>query len=315
MNRAPVGRSESERVAQVTAPIRESWGLAAGHEIDRSLVVIEALGGGSRYEVFRAWDRELFCQVAVKVMRPHRVNEDRVMDGFEREVGIASRLQHPNLVRLLRWSAVPPRPYMVLEYVTAQTVAAHLESIGEVSIPEACLLGIRMLSALHYMHSNHVLHLDVKPDNVTMGDPPRLLDFSLAQPFSGPVKLRHTMGTAAYMPPEQFMHGEVSPQSDLFGFGATLYEALTGMRPFPEGDQAAIDKAELYPQLVEDPQPLHEIIDLPQLLERVVTTCLARDPARRPGSALETAVALQTVLESLGTDELYAWPKGLKVRR
>jgi serine/threonine-protein kinase len=110
------------------------------------------------------------------------------------------------------------------------------------------------------------------------------------------------------------MHGEVTPQSDLFGLGATLYEALSGMRPFPDGDEAAIDKAKVYPQLVEDPQPLHEIIDLPQLLERVVMSCLARDPARRPGSALETAVALQTVLETLGTEELYAWPKGLRVR-
>jgi len=129
------------------------------------------------------------------------------------------------------------------------------------------------------------------------------------------VKLRHTMGTAAYMPPEQFMHGEVTPQSDLFGLGATLYEALSGMRPFPDGEEDAIDKAQIYPQLVEDPQPLHEIIDLPQLLERVVMTCLARDPARRPGSAREMAVALQTVLESLGTEELYAWPKGLKIRK
>src|SRR5439155_24519585 len=163
-NRAPAGRAETDRVAQVAAPMRESWDLAAGQEIGRSLVVIGVLGGGSRYGVFRACDRELFCQVAVKVMRPHRVQEDRVMDGFEREVGIASRLQHPNLVRLLRWSAAPPRPYMVLEYVTAQTVAGHLESIGEVSIPEACLLGIRMLSSLQYMHSNHVLHHDVKPD-------------------------------------------------------------------------------------------------------------------------------------------------------
>jgi serine/threonine protein kinase len=302
-------------VAQIAASTRESWDLHAGQEIDPSLVVIGALGGGSRYEVFRAWDRDLFCQVAVKVMRPHRVNEDRVMDGFEREIGIAARLQHPNLVRLLRWSVAPPRPYMVLEYVTAQTVADHLENIGEVSIPEACLLGIRMLSALHYMHSNHVLHLDVKPDNVTMGDPPRLLDFSLAQPFSGPVKLRHTMGTAPYMPPEQFMHGEVSPQSDLFGLGATLYEALTGMRPFPEGDQNAIDKAKIYPQLVLDPQPLHEIVDLPELLERVVMDCLAREPGRRPRSAIETAIALQRVLEGLGTEELYAWPRGLRVRR
>src|SRR5207302_8485258 len=138
-----------------------------------------------------------------------------------------------------------------------------LETIGEVSIPEVCLLGIRMLSALHYMHSKHVLHLDVKPDNVTIGDPPRLLDFSLAQAFSGPVKLRHTMGTAAYMPPEQFMHGEVTPQSDLFGMGATLYEALSGMRPFSEGVETAIEKAIAYSQLVEDPTTIRTILDRP----------------------------------------------------
>jgi serine/threonine protein kinase len=300
-------------VAQAVAPPQESWRLAAGQEIDRSLVVIDDLGGGSRYEVFRAWDRELFCQVAVKVMRPHRVHEDRVMDGFEREIAIASRLHHPSLVRLLRWSGAPPRPYMVLEYIGAQTVAAHLETIGEVSIPETCLLGIRMLSALHYMHTNHVLHLDVKPDNVTMGDPPRLLDFSLAQAFSGPVKLRHTMGTAAYMPPEQCMHGVVGPESDLFGLGATLYEALTGMRPFPEGDPNATDKALMYPQLALDPQPLHDTMDVPPMLERIVMSCLARDPQKRPRTAIQTAIALQSVLESLRTEELYAWPKGLRV--
>ena len=121
------------------------------------------------------------------------------------------------------------------------------------------------------------------------------------------------MGTAAYMPPEQFMHGVVGPESDLFGLGATLYEALTGMRPFPEGDPSATDKALIYPQLVEEPQPLHDTMDLPPMLERIVMSCLARDPARRPRTAIETAVGLQSVLESLRTEELYAWPKGLRV--
>jgi serine/threonine-protein kinase len=110
------------------------------------------------------------------------------------------------------------------------------------------------------------------------------------------------------------MHGEVSPQSDLFGFGATLYEALSGMRPFPEGDETATEKADVYPQLVEDPQPLHDIIDVPEALERIVMSCLTRDPARRPRTAIETALALEAVLESLRTEELYAWPKGLRVR-
>ncbi|HEV8536862.1 MAG TPA: serine/threonine-protein kinase [Candidatus Limnocylindria bacterium] len=301
-------------MAATEAALRESWDLQYGAEIDESLVVIEPLGGGTRYEVLRAWDRTLFCQVAVKVVRPHRVAEDRVIDGFLREISIASRLQHPNLVRLLRWSVAPPRPYMVLEYITAQTVSRHLDEVGAISVPEACLLGIRMLSALHYLHTSHVLHLDVKPENVTMGDPPRLLDFSLAQIFSGPVKLRHSLGTPAYMPPEQCTHGEVTPQSDLFALGVTLYEALSGLRPFSHGDPDAADRETRYPQLVEEPQPLGDLVNLHPLLERVVMSCLARDPERRPRSAIEAALAFQSVLESLGTDELYAWPPGLKVR-
>lgn len=81
---------------------------------------------------------------------------------------------------------------MVFECITAQTLGDHLADEGEVSVPKTCLLGIRMLSALHYLHSRSVLHLEIKPDNLTMGDPPRLLDLSLARSFAGPLKMRHT---------------------------------------------------------------------------------------------------------------------------
>jgi eukaryotic-like serine/threonine-protein kinase len=297
----------------VTAAIAASaWSLNASDEIDPSLIVIEELGGGTRYEVYRAWDRQLFCQVAVKVMRPNRVGEDRVLEGFHREIAISEGLRHPNLVRLLRWSADPPRPYLVFEYIGARTVGAHLD-VATVSIPETCLLGIRVLSALHYLHSNHVLHLDVKPDNVTMGDPPRLLDMSLAQTFSGPLKLRHTMGTAPFMPPEQCDHGELTPQSDLFALGATLYEAVSGARPFPPGDEDAAERAARYPQLEEDAYPIDRIVDLPPALTRVIMSCLSREVDRRPRSAIAAALALETVLENLGVRELYAWPKGMRV--
>ena len=138
------------------AAASESWDIRPGQEIDRSLVVIDTLGGGSRYEVFRAWDRELSCQVAVKVVRPHRTEEDRVIEGFEREVGIAQRLDHPNLVRLLRWTLAPPRPYLVFEFISAPTLGDHLSEQESLSIPETCLLGVRMLAALSHLHSRYV---------------------------------------------------------------------------------------------------------------------------------------------------------------
>jgi serine/threonine protein kinase len=290
------------------------WALKRGQEIDESLVVIDALGTGSRYEVYRAWDRSLFCEVAVKVIRPHRVNDDRAIEGFERETAIGARLAHPNVVRLLRWTPRPPRPYLVMEYVNAPTLGRHLNTEGAVSVPETCLLGIRVASALHHMHTLGVLHLDVKPENVTMGDPPKLLDLSLAHSFSGTMRLRHAIGTQPYMAPEQCDHGVVSAQTDLFGLGATLYEGVSAMRPFAEGDPDAEERTERYPQLELDAPPVEEVESVPPGLARVINACLQRDPARRPRSAIDIALALQSVLEGFALKDLYPWPKGLKVR-
>lgn len=290
------------------------WDLKRGADIDPSLVVIESLGLGSRYEAYRAWDRTLFCEAAVKVIRPHRVDDDRAIEGFERETSIGMRVAHPYLVRILRWTLAAPRPYLVMEFVSAPTLGAHLIDVGAVSVPEICLLGIRMAGALHHLHTHGVVHLDVKPDNVTMGVPPKLLDLSLARSFAGKMKLRHSVGTAAYMPPEQCEHGEVSPQSDLFSLGATLYEGVSGMLPFPEGERTAEARTDRYPQLEVDAPPLSEVADVPRALEQLVTACLNRDVARRPRSAVDVAITLHGVLESMGLKELYAWPKGLRVR-
>lgn len=139
------------------------------------------------------------------------------------------------------------------------------------SVPEICLLGIRVASALHHIHTNSVLHLDVKPDNVTMGESPTLLDLSLARTIAGPMTLRHTLGTAPYLAPEQCVHGVVTGQTEIFGLGATA-------------------------------------------LSMIVMSCLHRDPQRRPRTAIDVTVALHGVLEGFALKELFAWPKGLRVR-
>lgn len=294
---------------------KASWRLARGDEIDPGLVVIDELGGGTRYEVFEAWDRDLFCTVAAKVLRPDRIDNERSLASFEREAMMAEGLRHPNLVRLLRWNAKPPRPYIVLEFISAPTVSDLLDDVGHISVPEIVLLAIRMLSALHYLHERSLLHLDVKPGNITTGDPPRLLDLSIARFAPGPLRLRQAIGTPAYMAPEQCRREHVTPATDIFGLGATLYESLTGMAPFPRGDAGAATPEERYPQLVERPEPLREVMPgLPSLLDDFVMSCLAPDPAHRPPSAVEAAVILHRVLEGFGRTDLLAWPKGLRVR-
>lgn len=291
---------------------RSSWRFAPGDEVDPSLVVLEALGGGRRYEVVRAWDRQLFCDVVVKLLRPTSVSDERSRAGFERELRIASRLAHPNLVRLLRARSDGERPYLVLELVTAPSLADHLEEQGAVGLPEVCLLGIRVLAALHHLHANGVVHLDVKPENVTTGDPPRLLDLSLARPY--PAILEHPVGTTAYMAPEQCRAAEVTPRTDLFGLGVTLYESLSGVSPFSDGDSESRDLGSRYPQLVESPQPLRELVPAaPRELAEVIHACIAPDPRDRPSGATEMAVVLERVLEDLGLEQLLAWPRGLGV--
>lgn len=291
---------------------RDSWALRRGDEIDGDLVVIEELGGGPRYEVYLVWDRDLFCQAVAKLIRPHRLMDERALAGFEREAAIAARLAHPNLVRLMRTSTALPHPYIELELVTAGSLGEHLRDVGAVSVPEICLLGIRMCSALQYLHASGVLHLDVKPDNVTIGDPPRLLDLGLARTVSGPLRLSSAVGTRRYMPPEQCDPGVVTPQSDLWSLGVTLYEGVSRLRPFSGGGEAA-SGPERYPQLVDDPVPLGDVAHVPDRFEAIVMRCLDRDPRRRPPSATDVAIGLERVLEDLGLDELLAWPRGLPV--
>ena len=321
---ADVHRSQVDDPAPPVANL--PWVSTSGERWGH-LQLIEKIGEGSYGEVYRAWDRSLFCDVAVKVVRPHRVDEERAISGFEREVAIGMRLAHPNLVRVLRWGAEPPRPYLVMEYVGASFGKAvfsdprHLtDEVIECYFAPSVSSPLRRAqfhayhAALHYMHANAVLHLDVKPENVTMGDPPRLLDLSLARTIAGPMRLRHSVGTGAYMAPEQCEHGIVTPQTDLFGLGATLYEGVSAMRPFPEGDLDHDERTERYPQLTLDPPPLDEVENVPASLARIVMSCLSRDPARRPRSAVDVAVALHGVLEGFGLKELFAWPKGTRVR-
>ncbi len=165
-------------------------------------------------------------------------------------------------------------------------------------------LAIHVAGALHFMAGRGYVHLDVKPDNIIMGVPPRLIDLSVARTFERAERLRGIVGTDAYMAPEQcdpeLMPGRIGPPADVWGLGATLYHALAGTRPFPrpKGARHATDGETRFPQLLGRREPLPDWLPAP--VTRTVDAMLSHEPELRP-AATEVVDALEPVVAGLPT--------------
>ena len=277
-----------------------SWALGAGDDIVPGIRAERRLGGGERYEAYVGWDERLFAPVVVKVVRPGLVDDPSTLRGLEREIEMLDRLAHPVIVRSFAGTASGDRPHVVLEHLDGPRLSTLLRRFGPLAMDQLLPLGLELCSALHYLSAEQVVHLDVKPSNIIMGSPPRLIDLSIARSCSDAARLDHVTGTDAYLAPEQAdppVSGVPGGPADIFGLGATLYEALTGERPFPRGDKspAAVPEAQ-WPQLVHDPRPLPR--GVPGLVADPILACLDRDPGRRPTPA-ELADHLQPLVEAL----------------
>jgi serine/threonine protein kinase len=164
---------------------------------------------------------------------------------------------------------------------------------GRLALEQLLPLGLHVASALHYLAAEGIVHLDVKPDNVVMGAPPRLIDLSVSRTITEAARLRHPTGTDAYMAPELCgapEGGPIGPPADVFGLGATLFHALTGERPFPR------DGEDRHPQLTRNPpRPPRRT---PREIAELLAAMLARRPADRP-TAREVVGALEPVVSEM----------------
>ena len=266
-----------------------SWQLSEGDAITAELTAVRRLGGGSAYEAYLAFDDVTYGPVVVKVLRPDQVDDEHSLRGLAREVEALRTVNHPVVVRELRHDLVGPRPHVVLEQVDGPRLSTLIRRYGPLQQQQYLPLAIEVAGALHYLRRIDWVHLDIKPSNVIMGAPARLIDLSVARPT---VEAARTVliGTDAYMSPEQCdpeWHGEPGPASDVWGLAATLFEAVAGYRAFagPPAD---------HPQRIEDPLDLPA--GVPPEVAKVVQAGLDRVPANRP-LPHEVAEALQPVLE------------------
>jgi len=280
----------------------DTWGFVEGDEITRDLTAMKLLGGGEVYEAYLAFDDVTYGPVVVKVVRPDQVSDARSLRGLRREVDTLSRVNHPAVVRGLRSEPAGDRPHVVLEHLDGPRLSSLVRRYGPLQEQQYLPLAIEVASALHYLHRVGYVHLDVKPSNIIMGAPARLIDLSVARTLEDAARLDHPVGTDAYMAPEQCGTGDyagrIGPPADVWGLAATVQHALTGEVPFPreKGARESDDPLERWPQLDSDPTPLPE--GAPQALREVITAGLAKDPGGRP-TAAEFAAALQPVLAGL----------------
>lgn len=281
----------------MTTEKREAeWGFGEGEEIAPGLLAQQLLGGGTRYEAHLAFDERLHHLVVVKVLRPDRVVDESAVHGLRGEAKVLASVNHPAIARMLRAAVDTERPHIVLEFVDGPRLSTLIRRFGPLEVEQAAALAVEVASALHYLHGLGVVHLDVKPKNLIMGAPPRLIDLSIARSFVAASSLDVPVGTDAYMAPEQCVPspGRVGPAADVWGLGVTLYEALAGKPAFPRGSrEGGALLEERFPQLVNRIAPLPRHVA--DELRNVVEAALAFEPADRP-SAAEVADAVEPLL-------------------
>jgi serine/threonine protein kinase len=277
----------------------ERWGLAEGDQIVPGRHALKRLGGGYRYEAYLAWDDHLHAIVVVKVLRPHLVGDERALRDLAHEAELLDALNHPVLLRSFGAVLDGPRPHLVLEHLEGPRLSTLVRRYGPLPLEQLIPLAVQLCSVLHYMAGEGYVHLDVKPSNIIMGAPPRLIDLSVARSVDAAARLERPVGTDAYMAPEQCRPVELGPvgtAADVWGLGATLHRAATGDRAFPDPDPEATEPERRWPQLVVAPSPA--LGRVPATVATRLVACLGFEPGERPQPA-ELAGELEPLLEAL----------------
>ncbi|HEX9376990.1 MAG TPA: protein kinase [Actinomycetota bacterium] len=256
--------------------------------------LLERIASGGMGTVWRAEDTHLRRPVAVKVLNEGLSSDERFVERFRREAKAAAGLLHPNIAGVFDYGESDRRPFIVMELIEGETLAARLDRRGPFEPEEVARIGAGVAEALSAAHAAGIVHRDVKPANVMLterGDA-KVMDFGIAAPESG-TGLTGTgmvMGTARYLSPEQAVGNAATPASDVYALGVVMYELLAGEPPFDRGTPLATAMA----HVKEEPPPLRTVRPgVPANLASLVHRCLAKDPGERPGSASELAAHLR----------------------
>jgi tetratricopeptide (TPR) repeat protein/predicted Ser/Thr protein kinase len=270
--------------------------------------ITASLGAGAMGEVYQARDGRLGRDVAIKVVAAHSTDAPQARERFEREARSVAGLQHPNICTVYDVGNADGRAFIVMELLQGETLQQRLRR-GPIDLPAFLDIAIALADGLHAAHAAGIVHRDIKPANIFLTERgPKILDFGLAKAFRStePISAVETralltesgttVGTIAYMSPEQLRGEAADARSDLFSLGMVLYEMATGRSPFTGTTSAAIGGAILH----EAPLPPRRLrADVPEALDQLVLKALEKDRALRYQSAADIRADLQRQKRSI----------------
>jgi eukaryotic-like serine/threonine-protein kinase len=277
--------------------------------------VIEFIGRGGMAEVYKVWDPDRMIYLAAKVLLKSLAMDQVFLRRFKREAESLAKLQHPNIVRYYGLCHDGGIAFMLLDFIEGVSLQEWIFTQGSKLSPDMVMKIARSVcSALHYAHTEDLVHCDIKPGNIMLNHNNDILltDFGIARMTDAATATMVGFGTPAYMAPELVYGKDPTPQSDIYSLGIVLYEMVTGgERPFT-GEQARTtgatsEKVRWEQVFLAPPPPSQYNSQLSKQLEAIILRCLAKDPGMRFGSALDLMNAIE--MASAGKLNTLNWPK------
>jgi len=282
-------------------PVKE---LTTGSIFASRYQIIEELGHGGMGKVYRALDKKLNEEVALKLIKPEIALDKGALERFSNELKLARKIRHKNVCQMFDLGEDQGTRYITMEYVHGEDLKQLIRKVGRLSPGQAVGIARQVCDGLEEAHKLGVVHRDLKPQNIMVDEDgkARIMDFGIARSLSGKsiTGAGVMIGTPEYMSPEQVEGKEVDQRSDIYSLGVILYEMVTGRLPFIGETPISVAHKQKY-EAPEDPKHLNA--QLPEDLSRVILRCLEKDKEKRYQSAEELHAELTRLEEEIPTAE------------
>jgi hypothetical protein len=268
--------------------------------IDDRYTVQGEIGAGAAGTVFKAWDTLLQTQVAIKLLRPEYTASPDAVERVRQEIILSRDIGHPNILRVYHLGTFEGRTYLTMQWIDGPTLAEVIAEQAPLPLDTVLTVATKLASALAAAHSRNVLHRDIKPGNILLGEDgePYLADFGLARLIGEHGITSHGLfvGTPHYASPEQVGMRPLDGRSDVYALGLVVFEMATGQRPFAAGNVQEMLEMQ---RSARPPDPRTITPSVPAALAELILRCLEKEPADRVSSAEAMEAALRAVTEGM----------------